>query len=51
MNFGTNDALKIDLNDKYYSYHPYIPSHAKRNRELMINLFKEEDFVVDLKEY
>lgn len=29
----------------------FISSHAKRNRELLINLFEEEDFVVDLKEY
>lgn len=51
MDFGTNDGLNIDLNDKCYPYHPFIPSHAKRNRELLINLFEEEDFVVDLKEY
>ena len=51
MDFGTNDGLKIDLNDKCYPYHPFIPFHAKRNRELLINLFEEEDFVVDLKEY
>lgn len=51
MDFGTNDGLNIDLNDKCYPYHPFISSHAKRNRELLINLFEEEDFVVDLKEY
>lgn len=51
MDFGTNDGLNIDLNDKCYPYHPFIPAHAKRNRELLINLFEEEDFVVDLKEY
>ena len=51
MDFGTNDGLNIDLNDKCYPNHPFIPSHAKRNRELLINLFEEEDFVVDLKEY
>ena len=51
MDFGTNDGLNIDLNDKCYPYHPFISSRAKRNRELLINLFEEEDFVVDLKEY
>jgi len=51
MDFGTNDGLNIDLNDKCYPYHPFISSHAKRNRELLISLFEEEDFVVDLKEY
>lgn len=51
MDFGTNEGLNIDLNDKCYPYHPFIPAHAKRNRELLINLFEEEDFVVDLKEY
>jgi predicted amino acid racemase/D-alanyl-D-alanine dipeptidase len=51
MDFGTNEGLNIDLNDKCYPYHPFISSHAKRNRELLINLFEKEDFVVDLKEY
>jgi zinc D-Ala-D-Ala dipeptidase len=51
MDFGTNDGLKIDLNDKCYPYHPFISPLAKRNRELLINLFEDEDFVVDLKEY
>lgn len=41
----------IDLNDKYYLHHPFITSLPKRNRKLLINLFEEEDFVVDLKEY
>ena len=41
----------IELNDKCYPYHPFIPSQAKQNRALLINLFTEEDFVVDLKEY
>jgi D-alanyl-D-alanine dipeptidase len=51
MDFGTNDGLKIDLNDKCYPYHPFISPLAKRNRKLLINLFEDEDFVVDLKEY
>lgn len=51
MRFGTNDGLKIDLNDKCYPYHPYITPEAKRNRKLLIGLFEEEDFTVDIKEY
>lgn len=51
MDFGTNDGLKIDLNDKCYPYHPFISERAKKNRKLLINLFEAEDFVVDLKEY
>ena len=51
MRFGTNDGLKINLNDKCYPYHPYITPEAKNNRKLLIDLFEEEDFVVDLKEY
>ena len=51
MRFGTNDGLKINLNDKCYPYHPYITPEAKRNRRLLIGLFEEEDFVVDMKEY
>jgi D-alanyl-D-alanine dipeptidase len=51
MRFGTNDGLKINLNDKCYPYHPYITPEAKENRKLLIDLFEEEDFVVDIKEY
>jgi predicted amino acid racemase/D-alanyl-D-alanine dipeptidase len=51
MRFGTNDGLKINLNDKCYPYHPYITPEAKKNRKLLIGLFEDEDFVVDIKEY
>jgi predicted amino acid racemase/D-alanyl-D-alanine dipeptidase len=51
MDFGTNKGLNIDLSDKCYPYHPFIPFSAKRNRELLINLFENEDFAVDIKEY
>jgi D-alanyl-D-alanine dipeptidase len=51
MRFGTNDGLKINLNDKCYPYHPYIIPEAKNNRKLLIGLFEEEGFVVDIKEY
>jgi len=51
MDFGTNDGLKIDLNDQCYPYHPFISPQAKKNRKLLIDLFEKEDFVCDLKEY
>lgn len=51
MDFGTNNGLDIHLNDKCYPYHPHISPKAKENRKLLINLFEEESFVVDIKEY
>ena len=51
MRFGTNDGLEMSLNDKCYPYHPYITPEAKNNRKLLIGLFEEEEFVVDIKEY
>lgn len=51
MDFGTNKGYKIELNDHCYPYHPYISQKAKDNRKLLIGLFEEEDFVVDIKEY
>ena len=51
MDFGTNKGLKIELSDKCYPYHPFISHQAKENRKLLIDLFEEEDFVVDIKEY
>ncbi|MEQ9412322.1 MAG: M15 family metallopeptidase [Cyclobacteriaceae bacterium] len=51
MDFGTNDGLVIDLNKKCYPYHPNISPLAKANRTELIDLFHEEDFVVDLKEF
>ena len=51
LDFGTNDGLKIDLNEKCYPNHPDISDEAKKNRALLIDLFEKEDFVVDVKEY
>lgn len=51
MDFGTNEGLKLDLNKKCYPYHPTISLTAKRNRKLLIHLFENEGFVVDVKEY
>ncbi len=51
LNFGTNNGYKINLNKRCYPLHPNITLLAKRNRKLLINLFEEEDFICDLKEY
>ena len=51
MDFGTNDGLIIELSDKCYPYHPHISLEAKENRKLLMDLFVNEDFAVDLKEY
>ncbi|WP_299431492.1 alanine racemase [uncultured Aquimarina sp.] len=51
LDFGTNDGLYIDLNEKCYPKHPDISEEAKKNRKLLIKLFEDEDFVCDHKEY
>lgn len=57
MDFGANDdhltkdGIDIDLNEKCYPYNPTISEEAKKNRKLLFNLFEDEDFVVDMKEY
>lgn len=51
MDFGTNDGLNIDLNKQCYPNHPAISKEAALNRALLISLFEEEGFVVDVKEY
>lgn len=51
MDFGTNDGLNIELNEKCYPYHPDISDEAKQNRRLLIGLFEAEDFICDIKEY
>lgn len=51
MDFGTNKGLNIKLNDQCYPYHPDIMPAQQKNRKLLIDLFENEDFVVDLKEY
>ncbi|MFC2082166.1 M15 family metallopeptidase [Bacteroidota bacterium] len=51
MDFGTNNGLNIELSDKCYPYHPHIPQQAKENRKLLMDLFEEEDFTVDIKEF
>ncbi|WP_103866127.1 alanine racemase [Aquimarina sp. I32.4] len=51
LDFGTNDGLHIDLNEKCYPKHPNISEEAKKNRKLLMKLFEDEDFVCDHKEY
>jgi D-alanyl-D-alanine dipeptidase len=51
LDFGTNKGLKISLNKKCYPHHPNISNTAKENRQLLIDLFINEGFVCDLKEY
>ncbi|MHA7056290.1 alanine racemase [Aquimarina sp. M1] len=51
LDFGTNDGLKIDLNEKCYPKHPGISEEARKNRKLLMKLFENEDFVCDHKEY
>ncbi|MDA8626036.1 alanine racemase [Flavobacteriaceae bacterium] len=51
MDFGTNEGLNINLNEKCFPYHPDISKRAKENRKLLINLFESEGFVCDTKEY
>ncbi len=51
MDFGNNEGLTLELNETAYPYYPDISPAAKRNRQLLIQLFEAEDFVVDLREY
>ncbi len=51
MDFGTNNGFKIDLNRKCYPLHPDISVEAKKNRKVLMDLFKKEDFVCDQTEY
>ncbi|WP_282085175.1 alanine racemase [Aquimarina algiphila] len=51
LDFGTNDGLHIDLNEKCYPRHPDVSEEAKKNRKLLMKLFENEDFVCDHKEY
>lgn len=51
MDFGTNEGLDIELSRRCYVGHPDIPAHANTNRRLLIDLFEEEGFVCDPKEF
>ena len=51
MDFGTNDGLTITLTRRCYPEHPAISAEARANRRLLIDLFDEEGFVCDPKEF
>ncbi len=51
MEFGNNDGLKLELDETCYPDHPDISPEARQNRQLLIHLFEDEDFVVDILEY
>ncbi len=51
MDFGNNDGIHLELNKTCYPFYPDITPQVKKNRELLINLFENEGFVVDSKEY
>ena len=49
--FGNNVGLKLELDETCYPHHPDISPVAQQNRKLLMDLFEEEDFVVDILEY
>lgn len=51
LDFGTNNGYDIDLGVMCYPYHPEISAEAQKNRDLLIRVFEQEDFVVDLKKF
>ena len=51
LDFGNNIGLKLELNETCYPLHPGISAEARQNRQLLMQLFEEEGFVVDCMEY
>jgi len=51
LDFGSNDGSNIDLDVRCYPSHPDISDLAKKNRKLLIGLFEQEGFVVNIKEF
>jgi D-alanyl-D-alanine dipeptidase len=51
LDFGNNEGLKLELNETCYPHHPGISAEARQNRQLLMHLFEEEEFVVDCMEY
>jgi D-alanyl-D-alanine dipeptidase len=51
LDFGNNDGLHLELDETCYPLHPGISDTAKENRQLLMGLFEDEDFVVDCLEY
>ena len=51
LDFGNNEGLKLELNETCYPLHPGISAEAHENRQVLMSLFEEEEFVVDCQEY
>ena len=51
LDFGNNEGVHLELNETCYPLHPEISDEARQNRKLLMGLFDEEDFVVDVVEY
>lgn len=51
LDFGNNEGVKLELNETCYPLHPGISAEARQNRQLLMDLFDEEGFVVDCLEY
>ena len=51
LDFGNNDGLNLKLDETCYPYHPGISPEARHNRQLLVQLFEAEGFVVDILEY
>ena len=51
LDFGNNEGLKLELNQTCYPHHPGISAEARQNRDLLMRVFEEEEFVVDCLEY
>ena len=51
MDFGNNEGMKLELDETCYPHHPEISPEAQQNRQLLIQLFEDEDFVGDILEY
>ena len=49
--FGNNVGLKLELDETCYPHHPDLSPVAQQNRKVLMDLFEDEDFVVDILEY
>ena len=51
LNFGSNDGFTIEISEACYPYHPDTNAAARYNRNLLINAFEQEDFVVAITKF
>ena len=51
LDFGNNEGLELELDERCYPRHPGIAPHARQNRQWLMDQFEEEGFVVDCLEY